>query len=216
MVALLSLNIEAAVDALYFKEGRVYTKTGEQEQLLLATMTLPDDVEVKTNGVFKVANGAERKFKEGQRLQWDGTLINPDGSIQPVIDHIAIKGGKTMAIKDGEATQINQPVIWPLGTVQPDATLVRAGGVRTRLTDGLMFKLDGTPIPAKDSITLLNGQVVIQRDGSMLKILGWQTMGMSDGTKVKGDGTVIYRDGREIKLHEGQTLLVEGAAIIIR
>ncbi len=216
MVALLSLNIEAAVDALYLKEGRVYTKTGEQEQLLPATIILPDDVEVKTNGVIKVAKGAERKLKEGQILQWDGTMINPDGSVLPVIDHIAIKDGKAMMTKDGETTQIIAPLVWPVGTVLPDATLVKPSGVRTRLTDGLMFKLDGTPLPARDSITLMKGQVIIQRDGTLLKLLGWQTMGMSDGTKVKGDGTVTRRDGREIKLHEGQTLVVEGAAITVR
>lgn len=216
IVALLSLNIEAAVDALYLKEGRVYTKTGEQEQLLPATINLPDDVEVKTNGVFKVAKGAERKLKEGQILQWDGTMINPDGSVLPVIDHIAIKDGKAMMTKDGETTQIIAPLVWPVGTVLPDATLVKPSGVRTRLTDGLMFKLDGTSLPARDSITLMKGQVIIQRDGTLLKLLGWQTMGMSDGTKVKGDGTVTRRDGREIKLHEGQTLVVEGAAITVR
>ena len=73
--------------------------------------------------------------------------------------------------------------------------------------------MDGTVIPAKDTATLINGRVVVQKDGSLIPLSPVQIMGMSDGTRVRGDGTITKRDGSTSQLREGRTVLIEGVIV---
>jgi hypothetical protein len=79
--------------------------------------------------------------------------------------------------------------------------------------DGQLFRLDGTAIVPKDTVTLKNGRVVVQRDGSLISLSPVQIMGMNDGTRVRGDGLIQNPDGTTVQLHEGQTILVEGVIV---
>jgi hypothetical protein len=87
---------------------------------------------------------------------------------------------------------------------------VSRDGKTTRILDGQIFKLDGSALPAKDSATLKDGKVVVQKDGSLLPVQPRQSIMMSDGTKVFGDGSVIMKDGKKVTLSEGQTLVLDG------
>jgi hypothetical protein len=82
-----------------------------------------------------------------------------------------------------------------------------------RLMDGQLFRMDGTPVDAKDTATLKNGVVVVQKDGSLIRLAPVQIMGMNDGTRVRGDGQVQKPDGTTSQLREGQTILIEGALL---
>ena len=79
------------------------------------------------------------------------------------------------------------------------------------MQDGQLFRLDGTAVAAKDTVTLKNGRVVVQKDGHMITLQPVQIMGMSDGTRVRGTGIVEKHDGTNIQLSEGQTILIDGA-----
>jgi hypothetical protein len=61
-------------------------------------------------------------------------------------------------------------------------------------------------------VTLVNGEVVLQKDGARLKLDRNRVLMMSDGTKVDGKGYLIFADGRKEKLVEGQIVTVEGAS----
>jgi hypothetical protein len=50
----------------------------------------------------------------------------------------------------------------------------------------------------------------VQKDGSTLSLRPDQSIMMSDGTKVMGNGVVIWRDGNAATLIEGQVLVIEG------
>ena len=41
-------------------------------------------------------NGKTRHLEAGQILRADGILLNPDGSVMPVFDHIAMSNGRVM------------------------------------------------------------------------------------------------------------------------
>ena len=182
-------------------------------EVLNDVLKLPFEIEVNTNGVFKVAGGKERKLKAGQVLRRDGWLLNPDGSVQPVFDHVAMMAGKVMVVRDGQAGTITEPMTFPNNlTIAPDGSCVYPNGSRSRLADGQLFRLDGTSIPGRDAATLKNGQVVVQKGGTLISLLPNQAMGMSDGTRVQGDGSIRQRDGTVTPLREGQTVLFEGAA----
>jgi hypothetical protein len=81
---------------------------------------------------------------------------------------------------------------------------------RSRLQDGQLFQLDGTSIPARDTATFKNGRLVLQRGGTLVTINTDQIMGMNDGSRVRGDGQIVWPDKTVTKMVEGQTVLFQG------
>jgi hypothetical protein len=186
------------------------TRAGKTEPMT-EPVTLPNDIKVATNGTFTVKSGKERQLKEGQVLGKDGMLTSSDGSIEPVFDHVALKAGKMMLVKDGQSSLLTTELRLEDGSrVTPDGTLTTKDGRQRRLLDGQLVRLNGAELPAKDTIILRQGQVWVQKDGSPLKVDPGRSIMMNDGTKVLGDGTVIMKDGKRVKLTEGEILTIEG------
>jgi hypothetical protein len=204
---------ESSADGVTVKNGEPYCLRGEQLEALTENIKLPLDIEVNTNGCFKVGKGKERKLEEGQVLRRDGWLLNPDGSVWPAFDYVAMKEGKVIAVRDGEADTLTEAMVFPNKlTISPDGMCAYPDGNRMRLVDGQLFRLDGTAILAKDTVTLKNGRVVVQKSGKLITLLPDQIVGMNDGTRIQGDGTIHRRDGSIIPLQEGKTVTVEGVA----
>lgn len=213
-ICTLSLQAQAGqdADAVTVKDKIAYALNGDKSEALTAELTFPDKVVVNTNGSFKVADGKERQLLEGQVLRRDGWLVNTDGSVQPVVDHLGMKAGKVYVVRDGQSTALDASITLPNGmSVGPDGYGSGLPGGRNRILDGQLFRLDGTSIPGKDTVTLKGGQVVVQRDGTLIPLASMQIMGMSDGTRVSGNGSIQKHDGSTFKLREGQTILIEGA-----
>jgi hypothetical protein len=203
-----------AVDGVIVKDHVVYFMRGETLEALTENLRFSFGVEIAPNGEFRVADGKVRSLQEGQIIRRDGWLVNPDGAVQPVFDHVAMKEGKVLVVRDGQAEALAGPTLFPNNlNVNPDGSCVYPSGSRTRLMDGQLFRLDGTPIPSKDTATVKNGRVVVQKEGSLIRLSSIQIMGMNDGTRVQGDGYVQRMDGTKTKLREGQTILIEGAAV---
>lgn len=203
-----------AVDAVTVKDDKVYAIRGDKkdQDVLAANLSFPDKVGITTNGIFTVADGKERKLEEGQVLRRDGWLLNANGSVQPVIDHLAMKEGQAYLVRDGQSAPLTKPLAFPNGmSVNPDGYGSNLPGGRSRLIDGQLFRLNGSILQGKDTATLKNGHVVVQRDGSMVPLAPVTVMGMNDGTRVYGDGTIQKHDGSTFKLREGQTILIDGA-----
>ncbi len=175
-------------------------------------IVLPHEITVMTNGTFRFQNGKERTLLEGQVLGSDGMLTSPDGSLKPVFDHIAFLKGQPVIVKDGEASPLSTEMDLPDGQrITADGYLV-SKGVRRKLLDGETFALTGKAVPASDTITLKEGKMIVQKDGSSMEIPAGRSLMMNDGTKVFGDGTIVSKDGTQTKLLPGQILKVEGVA----
>jgi hypothetical protein len=191
-------------------DGMFVVMNGKAEPMT-EEVNLSQSITVKTNTFFTVGGGKPRELKLGQRLLADGMLIHPDGKIEPVEDHLAMQRGQLILVKDGESQPVDRPITLPDGTrISPDGRVqTRAGTVR-RVIDGQLMTLSGGTIASKDTITLLSGKVVVQKDGSQMEVEPDRSFMMNDGTKVLGDGTVIKRDGSKSKLTEGQIIVIEG------
>jgi hypothetical protein len=200
------------VDGVTVKDDKTYAIRGDKTDALTTSLSFPDKVEINTNGMFKVADGKERKLETGQVLRPDGWLLNLDGSAQPVVDHLGMKEGRAYVVRDGQRAPLQKTMVFPNGmSVNPDGYGGNLPGARNRLLDGQLFRLDGTSIPGKDTVIMKNGRVVLQKDGSQISLAPVQVMIMSDGTQVRGDGYIQKRDGSTQQMREGQIVLVEGA-----
>lgn len=190
-------------DLIAVAGGETFTPTN--------SVVMPLGIKVMTNLTYTVNGGRERRLAEGQILNQDGTLQSPDGSLLPVMDHVTQKNGRVMAFKDGTMEAVDRELALADGSrVFADGTLVKKSGERIRLVDGQLIKLDGSTLEATDTAVLKDGKVVVQKDGSSLTLRPTQSMMMSDGTKLLGDGTVVKMDGTTSKLVEGEILKLEG------
>ncbi len=184
---------------------------GGVTNLMEKEITLPQGIKVMTNATFQVNGGKERKFSEGQVLSSDGMLTSPSGAVEPVLDHVAVLRGRGVLVQDGEAKPIATEYALGDGSrVTADAYLIRPNGARVQLLDGQIFRLGGKAIPALDSITMVGGKVVVQKDGSQFEVPANRSLMMNEGTKVFGNGRVVMRDGTVKELGEGQIIEVEG------
>jgi hypothetical protein len=175
-------------------------------------ITMPGEIKVFTNGTFQVKEGAFRPLKEGQILRADGNVLNPDGSIMCVFDHVTLSKGRVMIFKDGKSEVLAAPQTLADGTlINPDGSYSRPGGRTSRLVDGQIISLKGTPIVGLDTISLRNSKVVVFKAGTLIPLQSPdQIMGMYDGTRVKGDGLVSFQNGSSIQLTNGQIITVPG------
>ena len=201
----------SAPDGVTLKDGKVYGIAGGQLVALAEAVKLPFDVEVNPDGIFKVAAGKERNLLEGQIIRRDGWLVSRDGSVQPVFDHVAMLAGRVMVVRDGRAAPLTKTLNFPgVLTVEPDGSCTYTRSGSSRLQDGQLFRMDGTGIMAKDTATLINGKLVVQRGGSLINLNSGQIMGMNDGTRVYGDGRVERQNGTITQMREGQVVLFDG------
>lgn len=200
-----------SVDQVRAEDGKLIAVSKGKAFSPTNSVVMPFHIKVMTNLTFTVAEGSPRKLQDGQILSKDGNLQSPDGSLVPVVDHVTQKDGKVIIYKDGVAKPITDESTLADGSkVFADGTYIDKSGKRTKLLDGQLVQLDGSKLPATDTATLKGGKVVIQKDGSLITLRPAQTMMMSDGTKVTGDGTVIDSDGKTTHLSEGELIKIEG------
>ena len=169
-------------------------------------------IKVFTNGTFQVGEGKIRNLEAGQILRGDGILLNPDGTLVTVFDHIAMDKGRVLVFKDGVAEPLTSALTLPDGTsISSDGSYSRPTGRRARLVDGQLLTPEGAPMPTLDSITLRDGKVTVFKSGALIALQSpVQIIGMYDSSRVRADGLITRKDGSTYQLKEGETITVEG------
>jgi hypothetical protein len=204
----------SSVQRVTAQDRKLLVSTGGQFTVTTNLVKLPFDIVVSTNLTYRVGEGKDRPLKDGQVLNADGTLLNPDGTTHPVYDHVTMNRNRILVMRDGDYSPLTGPLKLGDGSqISPDNYLRKPTGERFRLLDGQVFRLSGAAVAGKDTISLVNGQVVVQKDGSSFKVPHGSTLMMNDGTKVFGEGYALKRDGSRVTLVEGQTLTVEGVVV---
>jgi hypothetical protein len=119
--------------------------------------------------------------------------------------------------KDGVATEVTGLLQLSDGSsIVPEGVITPHGGAPRRLLDGEIFKLNGGSVPARDTITMKNGKVIVQKDGSQFTVEPSRSVTMNDGTKVLSDGKIIKFNGDDLTLSEGQIYTLEGVVKLPR
>lgn len=209
-VALIAAPLSGA-DKVQVQNGKLVVMQNGTATFAKTDVALPFAITIDTNGVYTVNRGKKRQLNEGETLDKNGMLLKSDGSITPVMDHVAMNRGRVVVMRDGELTDLKDQITLGDGSViTADAYITPKQGLKRRLLDGELFKLQGGNLPARDTVSLDNGRVTVQKDGSQLAVEPGRTITMNDGTKVYSDGTVVRFDGTQVKLQEGQTLVIEG------
>lgn len=209
--SLAAVGAEKAPESATFKAGKVMIPEAGKEVAATKDVMFPQDIVIKTNGAFKVANGKARQMREGQTIDAQGMLSSPDGSVVPVYDHLTLKSGRVQVVKDGEGKVLTAEYALPDGArISADGSIRGRDGRLHRLLDGQLLKLDGTPVGVTDTISLTSGKVVLFKDGGRVELRRGQVMAMSDGTKVNGDGSVVRPNGTKVTLKEGDTIKIPG------
>lgn len=202
---------DQAVRSVELRKGLVMVQRAADLTEATNTVELPGAIRVLTNGTFTVKAGKVRRLTEGQVLGADGNLTSPDGTVTPVGDHVVLKRGRLLLVRDGETTPATREVVLGDGRrVQPDGTIRTPQGTLQRMLDGQLLKFEGEVIPTTDTASLQNGAVVLQKDGSRLTLRRDQKMAMSDGTQIFGDGRVILPNGTQKRLAEGEIFKMTG------
>jgi hypothetical protein len=199
-------------DAVIAKDGISIGIIAGQETVLTNELKFTSTITVNTNGVFKVGLGAERTLKPGQVLGKDGRLTDVDGSLVPVEDHVTKKNNQMVLVKDGVAGPLTAPMTLGDGSVVAPDGYISRDNQRRFVVEGQIIQLSGAKIEAVDTATMVNGQVVVQKDGQSYKLSAKGSITMNDGTRIFGDGRVVKFRGPETRLQEGQILRIEGVA----
>src|SRR5437899_6519609 len=107
---------EESAERVMLKEGKMMVLQGGKTVKMEKNVRLPHEIRVTTNGTFAVNSGKKRQLKEGEVLDSDGMLTSPDGSVAPVLDHVAMKNGKLVLVQDGEPSAVDHEIAFPDGS----------------------------------------------------------------------------------------------------
>jgi hypothetical protein len=186
-------------------------REGSSLTLLTNELSMGNGILVYTNGMFSVNGGKHRQLLDGQVLRPDGFLLNADGSIAPVRDHLLMTGGTVVVYKDGDVSTLSSPFGLPDGSViNPDGSYTRPGR-SARLVDGQMLTLTGESLAGLSTISMKNGQVVVFKSSVLVPLAASNViMGMFDGTRVNAAGLVTFMDGNTLQLADNQVITLPG------
>jgi hypothetical protein len=202
-----------SVDGVVFKGGTLLVVKAGEATVATNETILPNGIKISTNGTYRVQKGKERHLTERQALGADGLLTSPDGTLQPVYDHIAVVKGQPTLFKDGEPTALVNNTELPDGRrIDAEGYLVSKTGLRRKLLDGETFDLAGKSVPISDTVVLKGGKVLVQKDGASIEVPAGRSLMMNDGTKVFGDGRMVLRDGTTTNLAPEEVVKIQGVA----
>ncbi len=200
-------------DRVFGRGARTWVAQGGVTNALDKPFVFAGEITVLTNAAFKIKEGRERVFKEGQTLLPGGLLLSADGSVEPAADHVTLKNGRAVAVRDGEATPVESRIALSDGAVvTAEGVHLRPGSASVRLLDGQILGLDGRYLPVWDTVLFTGGKVRGQKDGALYEVPANRSLMMNDGSKVFGDGRLVTRSGAARKLAEGEVVLIEGVA----
>jgi hypothetical protein len=203
-----------SVQRVTVREQKLLISTGGEFTVTTNLVKLPFDIVASTNLTYRVGEGKERPLRDGQVLDREGMILNPDGTTHPVYDHVTMSRNQILVLRDGDYSTLGGTLKLGDGSVVSDDCYIKyPTGERIRLQDGQVFRLSGATVAAKDTVTLLNGRVVVQKEGSSFPVARGSFIMMNEGTRVFGDGYLVRSDGSRQNLVEGQTLQVEGIVV---
>jgi hypothetical protein len=196
------------------RDGQAYVVLNNKSTLLEHPLSLTPELTVLTNGVITISGDTPERLTENRRVSLDGFWLGQDGTFIFFKPHYLMKARMLLFVKSGLFTRVDQDVTFRNGSIlRTDGTILTADQRIIRLQDGQMLGLNGDPIPALDHIMIVDGRLVLQKDGSIIPLPEVSLIGMSEGTRLTGTGMIIKPNGDQVALSDGQRLTLAGAAM---
>jgi hypothetical protein len=203
----------SSADRAQFHNGKVWLTPGSGSMKAPDVVFLPFQIRIETNGTYTVGGGKTRQLLEEEIIGRDGMLLRADGSIIPVMDHLTLNRGRVLVMRDGDYQQMDGDLQLGGTFVRADGKITTADGSSRRLLDGELYLLNGASMASRDTVTVRDGQVLVQKDGTMIALGSGRTIMMNDGTKVFSDGTIIDFFGRRAAVGDGGVAVLQGVSV---
>lgn len=138
-------TIAPVQDHLVMHNGRVELVKDGEAAPLTAEYRLPDGSRVQPNGRINLPNGTIRRMLDGQISKLDGVAI-------PVTDTASLQDGKVVLFKDGGQITLRPTQVMMMSDgsrVSGDGKVVRPSGATEQLKEGEILKMPGVVSPKK-------------------------------------------------------------------
>ena len=128
-------------------------------------------------------------------------------------DHLMMKDGVMMVVKDGKPLPMEADVTLANGTmVMKDGNVMMKGSEKKMmLEEGDAITIDGKMMKhhtMKDCCVMKDGKMMMMKDGKMTPMT--EDMTLADGTKCMANGECIMKDGTKMMMKDGDKLMMDG------
>ena len=138
---------ETLRDGFTMRNGQMLITENGKTQVMADDMRLHNGTEVRTDGLVIPENAERFDLKEGETLDFDGTVAKADEGMvvtATAVDGVAMKGGQVLLTSNGRTTVVTNEVTLHDGTrVSSDGSVTTASGQKLRLKDGERISMDG-------------------------------------------------------------------------
>ena len=139
--------------------------------------------------------------------------------IDESIDAVTLKDKQVYCIRGNQTEAATNAVKLPFEVIiNPDGKFTVAAGAERELQEGQIIRKDGWLLdptgglsPVFDHVTLVEGTVVVVRDGNPEELT--QTRTFSNGLTIAPDGSVLYPSGARSRLADGQLFRLDGTTV---
>ncbi len=140
-----SIDERKITDHYIFRSGKMMLVKDGEPQILQQDMTFSSGNKLLKHGHISKKDGTKHVLKEGEKLDMEGNfIVDKSKSDFDEKNHIAMKMGKMVVIKDGKDMPMTTEMLMPdWSRVYPDGTVEKQNGTKTKMKEGERFNMEG-------------------------------------------------------------------------
>jgi hypothetical protein len=188
--------------------------------LVFAAIVIGVSAYAQTDTINRRMGSHDMNQKQTMQHHYDGDRTHPDG--------VMMQNGKLMMVKNGQMSvcQEDEMTLSNGTKIKSDGTYLDKDGRKMKLAEGQHMDMSGNITTMQtnrdrntdfnqnrqdhpDGVMMQNGKLMMVKNGQM-SVCQEDEMTLSNGTKIKSDGTYLDKDGRKMKLTEGQHMDMSG------
>ena len=233
-----SIDERKISDHFIFRSGKMMLVKDGEPQILQQDMTFASGNKLLKHGHISKKDGTKHILKEGEKLDMEGNfIIDKSKSDFDEKNHIAMKMGKMVVIKDGKEMAMTSEMLMPdWSRIYADGTVEKQNGTKTKMKEGERFNMEGeamsklntgytgAPIVASTNKTATSTAiatttapattqtVIVLKTGKMVIQMGAKEIPMSK-ERILNNGTKIMTEGTVLKKDGSSFKLKEGEKV---
>ncbi len=209
-------------DHYIFRGGKMMLVKEGEPQILQQDITFANGTKLLKHGHVTKKDGAKHVLKEGEKLDIDGNfIVDKSKNDYDEKNHIALKMGKMIQVKDGKDIPMTSEVLMPdWSKIYPDGTVEKQNGTKTKMKEGERFNMEGAAMaklntgytgPMVASTTKTTAATTTTTTATTTPPAANQTtIALKTGKLVIQMGTKEVPMSKERLLNNGTKILVDG------